>query len=84
MGCFLLKFYTVCLVLLGQSGINSLFLDTQLDGNVLSFLNLSGKKTFSERNSELGIRLQKLRKFLFSEISRYIVYKITLVILFTI
>lgn len=53
-GCFLLKLSTVCSVLLGQSGVNSLSLDAHLDGNALSFLNLS-EKTFSGRNSQLGI-----------------------------
>ena len=54
---------------LRQSGVNSLSLDTTLYGNVLSFLNLSGKN-FRRRNfrgnifSRLGIRSRKSRKFL--------------------
>ena len=63
MGCCLLKFYTVCLVLLGQSGINSLSLDTQLDGNVLSFLNLSEKKHFRKEILNLVFDYENCENF---------------------
>ena len=42
-GGFPNKLSAVCSVLLRQSGVNSPSLDTRLDGNALSFLNLSAK-----------------------------------------
>ena len=38
--------------------------DARLDGNALSFLNLSGKNVWGKKFSRLGVRSRKSRKFL--------------------